>query len=88
MGKKKNKVRHVTYNAKVFLAPMSINSLSAIHCKINSEGIAKATISDCNHSIRIWNDLNTKEGKLEMIEKIDSLLLFLGNFKKELQDRL
>lgn len=85
--KKKAKVTHVTYNQKAFLAPNSINSMAAIHCKIDDKGIVKVTISDCNNSIRIWNDFNTKEGKVEIIEKLDMLTDQIHHFKAELLNR-
>jgi hypothetical protein len=91
MGKNKKKKRsliHLIYNQKTFLAPMSINSLSAIHCKINQDGIAKVTISDCNNSIRIWNDFNTNVGKEEMLEKVETLLIQIRDFKSEIQNRI
>ena len=87
MGKnKKNKkpLIHVTYNQKAFLAPGSILSMAAIHTKIKDDGIAILRISDCNQSVRIWNDFNTNEGKLEMIEKVDMLLEKLSQFKTEI----
>jgi hypothetical protein len=62
--------------------------MSAIHCKIDETGIAKLTISDCNNSIRIWNDFNNREGKIEMILKIDSLIAELKEFKNEIKERL
>jgi hypothetical protein len=85
--KKKKNIIHVTYNQKSFLAAKSINSMAAIHCKIDDKGIAKVTISDCNHSIRIWNDLNTREGKIEIVEKVDMIINQLEHFRVELLQR-
>jgi hypothetical protein len=82
-NKKKKSLLHLTYNQKAFLVPTSINSLAAIHCKIDDKGIAKVTISDCNNSMRIWNDFNTNEGKREMVEKLDTLIIHLQKFKAE-----
>lgn len=87
-NKKAKKVHHVTYNKKGFLAPNSINSMAAIHCKIDGSGIAKVKISDCNNSIRLWNDFNTLEGKKEMIEKTDMLLEQIHLFRAEIQNRI
>jgi hypothetical protein len=87
MKKKKSKSEHVTYNQKNFLAPKSINSMAAIHCKIKKEGTAIVRISDCNHSVRLWNDFNNPKEKEEMIDKIDMLILELDSFKREIQSR-
>ena len=88
MEKNKSKpLAHVTYNEKAFLAPKSILSMAAIHTKIKPEGIAILRISDCNQSIRIWNDFNTKEGKIEMIVKLDMLINQLTHFKAEVLSR-
>lgn len=42
-----------TYNDKIFIAPDSINSMSAIHCKIYEDGKAIIRLSDCHNSIRL-----------------------------------
>lgn len=83
---KKSKV-HVTYNQKAFLAPKSILSMAAIHAKIKPDGTAIVRISDCNQSIRIWNDFNKKEEKIEMIEKVDMLINQLTHFRAEVLSR-
>lgn len=89
MSKKKQKqVIHVTHNEKIFLAPDSIRSMAAVHCKIKTDGIAMLKISDCNNSIRIWNDINSNEEKLEMIQKIRSLKSMLSNFEEEIKSRI
>lgn len=85
--KKKKSLLHVTYNQKAFLAPKSILSMAAIHTKIKDDGIAIVRISDCNGCVRIWNDFNTKEGKLEMIEKVDMLINQLTHFRSEVIQR-
>lgn len=85
--KNKKKVQHATYNQKVFLAPTSINSMAAIHAKIKPEGIAILRISDCNQSVRIWNDCNTKEGKIEIVRKLDTLLDQVHQFRSEIISR-
>lgn len=83
---KKSKV-HVTYNQKSFLAPNSILSMAAIHTKIKPDGTAIVRISDCNNCVRIWNDLNTKEGKIEMVEKVDMLINQLVHFREDVMSR-
>jgi hypothetical protein len=85
--KKNRKPVHVTYNQKSFLAPGSILSMAAIHTKIKPDGTAIVRISDCNQSIRIWNDFNTKVGKLEMIEKVDMIINQLQHFRSEVLSR-
>lgn len=84
MSKKKSKV-HVTYNRKKFLAPDSILSMAAIHTKIKPDGEASIRISDCNRSIKIWNDLNDKKQTKEMLLKLDSLISVLSDFRKEVE---
>lgn len=87
-SKKKNKpLNHVTYNQKSFLAPNSILSMAAIHSKIKEDGTAILRISDCNHSVRIWNDFNTKDGKIEMIKKLDTILDQVHQFRSEVINR-
>jgi hypothetical protein len=91
MGKNKNKknkkVLHTTYNQKAFLAPDSILSMSVIHAKILADGTGILRISDCNNSIRIWNDFNTKEGKIEMIKKLDTIIDQVHQFRSEVVNR-
>lgn len=81
-SKSKQKV-HVTYNRKVFLAPNSIRSMSAIHAKIKEDGTAIFRLSDCNNSIRWWNDLNNQEEVLEMVEKLDNAMKELALFREQ-----
>lgn len=84
--KKLNKKReHVTYNKKVFLAPESINSMAAIFTKIYKDGTAIIRISDCNNTIKLWNDLNERKQVDEMLTKIDSLREMLWEFRREVQ---
>lgn len=85
--KKKAKIVHATYNEKSFLAPNSIRSMSAIHTKIKECGEASVVISDCRNSIKLWNDLNIKLEKVEMIEKVEMLINQLEHFKIELLQR-
>lgn len=84
---KKPKVKHIEYNHKVFIAPNSIRSMSVIHCKIKENGEGIIRISDCNNSIRIWNDLNVLEEQVEIIEKINNIVNSLEHFKRELIER-
>lgn len=85
--KKKPKV-HVTYNQKTFLAPESIYSMSAIFTKIHSDGIAIIRISDCNQTIKLWNDLNEPEQVVEMLTKITNIQNELEKFKQEVKLKL
>jgi len=88
MAKKNKKHKsHVTYNQKSFLAPNSILSMAAIHAKIKDDGTAILRISDCNNSVRIWNDFNTREGKIEMVEKLDMLVEQINYFRAEVLSR-
>lgn len=81
--KKKKPKRHVTYNRKAFIAPKSINSMSAVHCKIYEDGRAIARLSDCHGSIRWWNDLNNLEEVRELVEKLDNAIVELQAFRYE-----
>ena len=83
--KKKKALFHVSYNKKKFLAPDSILSMAAIHTKIKHNGEASIRISDCNRSIKIWNDLNDKNQTKEMLLKLDSLISVLSDFRKEVE---
>ncbi|MEO7977744.1 hypothetical protein [Flavobacterium sp.] len=78
---------HVIYSSKEFLSDESIMSMAAIHTKIKENGTALIRMSDCFNSISIWNDINLPEGRLEIIEKIDSLLSNITEFKVELLAR-
>jgi len=82
MAKKKKK-EHVTYNKKVFLAPKSINSMAVIFTKIYKDGTAIIRISDCNRTIKLWNDMNEPEQVEEMLTKITTIQKALDEFKKE-----
>jgi len=85
---KKQKKVHVTYNKKVFLAPESITSLSAVHTKIYKDGIGIVRISDCHNSIKLWNDLNDENQVKEMLTKIENLQTILTEFRKEVEVKL
>jgi hypothetical protein len=84
MSKKTKKKLHVTYNKKRFLAPDSLLSMAVIHTKIKPCGEAQIRISDCNRTIKIWNDLNERKEIEEMILKTENLINHLIEFKKEL----
>ena len=79
---------HVTYNRKIFLAPDSINSMAAIFTKIYKSGIAIIRISDCNRTIKLWNDLNEPEQVVEMMTKITNIQNELERFKQEVKLKL
>lgn len=90
MGKKLKKIKktkHATYNKKAFLAPDSILSMAAIHAKIKDDGEAILRISDCNTSVRIWNNFNIEEQKTEMLQKIGTLISSLQDFETEIKIR-
>lgn len=86
--KSKKKKVHVTYNRKIFLAPDSINSMAVIFTKIYKSGIAIIRISDCNKTIKLWNDLNEPEQVKEMMLKISNIQLELEKFKQEVKIKL
>ena len=88
MSKKIKEKVHATYSKKCFLAPNSIRSMAAIHAKIKATGEASVRISDCNNSVKIWNNLNSKEEVQEMIEKLDMLIVQLMDFKEEVKIKL
>lgn len=86
-SKKKKKLKgviHVTYNKKEFLAPDCLLSSSMIHTKVKPDGIAQIRISDCNRSIVLWNDLNNKQERHDIMEKVNTLIDHLEAFKTEL----
>jgi len=83
--KKPKSKTHVTYNKKCFLAPDSINSMAVIFTKIYKDGTAIIRISDCNNTIKLWNDMNDKKQIDEMLTKIDSMLGMLTDFRNEVQ---
>ena len=86
--KKKSKPLHGTYNKKGFLAPNSIRSMAVVHTKILKDGTAILRISDCNNSIRIWNDFNNPEEKKEMLSKVDNLIENLQAFRVDIKSRI
>lgn len=85
--KKRKPLAHVTYNKKEFLAPNSIRSMSAIHTKIYKDGNAIIRISDCHNSIKIWNNIGDKEEVLEVVDKINTLINSLNDFRNEIMNR-
>lgn len=86
--KSKSKKLHVTFNKKEFLASESIRSMAAVHTKILADGIAILRVSDCNTSVRIWNDFNNKEEVKEMLLKVGNLRAVLYEFEQEIKSRL
>lgn len=62
------------YNKKRFLLPESPNSMACYHAKIDDNGLMKLTIHDCNGSIRLHNDLSTREGVREAINKLTAMI--------------
>ncbi|GIZ08338.1 hypothetical protein [Flavobacterium sp. UMI-01] len=86
--KKKSTIFHSTYNKKEFLAPNSIRSMAAVHAKILKDGTAVLRISDCNTSVRIWNDFNDLEEKKEMLTKVDNLIANLQDFRMDIKSRI
>ena len=87
-NKKKSKTLHLTFNKKEFLAPESIRSMAAVHTKILADGTAILRVSDCNTSVRIWNDFNNKEEVKEMLLKVVNLRAILWDFEQEIKSRL
>lgn len=92
MAKKKNKKvkakEHLVYNKKIFLAPESLTSMSAIHAKIRKDGTSEIRLSDCNGSIRWLNDLNDLDQVREMLTKVDSAVSILLSFRDEVKAKL
>ena len=89
MSKKKTKPKvHVTYNQKRFLVPNSIRSMAVIFTKIHKDGTAIIRISDCNRTIKLWNNLNEPEEVHEMMTKIETLQIELEKFKQEVKIKL
>ncbi|MEC4049305.1 hypothetical protein OX284_007670 [Flavobacterium sp. SUN046] len=87
--KKKAKPKvHVTYNRKIFLAPDSLLSMAAIHTKIKQCGEVQIRISDCNQTIKLWNDLNDPEQVKEFILKITNIQTELESLKQEVKLKL
>lgn len=87
MSKKKNKV-HVTYNRKIFLAPDSLLSMAAIHTKIKPCGEAQIRISDCNNTVKLWNNLNDPKQVKEFLLKIRNLKSELELIEQEIKIKL
>lgn len=61
----------MTYNKKTFIAPDSVSSMSAIHCKIQDDR-AIVRLSDCHGSIKWHNDINDPAEVSEMINKLSN----------------
>jgi len=78
---------NMTYNKKTFIAPDSVSSMSAIHCKIQ-EGRAIVRLSDCHGSIKLHNAIDSPEEKNEMIIKLASLINQLSDFYHFLNENI
>lgn len=74
------------YNRKIFIAPNSLNSMSAIHCKIVEGDIAVARISDCHRSVKFHNKISDPAEKFEFLEKLENLIYELQNFKNHIEN--
>lgn len=88
MKKKRKKAQHIPFNKKMFLAPNSIRSMAAIFTKIYRDGTAIIRISDCNRTIKIWNDLNEPDQVTEMLTKIDTMTAALGELREQVKVKL
>lgn len=60
-------------NHKIFLAPNSLESMAAVHVKIKPDNTYQLRISDCNRTIKIWGNTDSKAGLVEGIEKMRHL---------------
>lgn len=69
------------FNEKRFLAPESIRSMAAVHAKIKPCGEGILRISDCNRTVKIWNNINNPEERDEMIEKLSRLISTIERFR-------
>jgi len=74
------------YNRKIFIAPDSLNSMSAIHCKIIENNIAVARISDCHRSIKWHNKITDPAEKREFLEKLKNVITELQAFKNHIEN--
>lgn len=86
--KTRKQKEHVPYNKKEFVAKGSINSMSAIHTKILSDGTAVVRLSDCHGSIKWHNSMNDRKEIIEFLEKIDTTIRHLQEFRKEIDIKL
>jgi hypothetical protein len=86
--KKCKKVQHATYNEKAFLVPTSINSMAAIFTKVHADGTAVIRISDCHNSIKLWNDLNDDKQVIEMLQKCNTIISKLEDFRDRVKSKL
>lgn len=86
IGTKENSIKVMNYNKKTFIAPNSIDSMSAIHCKIYDDGKAIARLSDCHGSIRWHNQINDPEERKEFIEKLDKTINELLKFRNHIEN--
>jgi hypothetical protein len=61
--------------------------MSAIHTKIYKDGTAIIRISDCHNSIKIWNNTGDKEEVKEFVDKINTMINSLNDFRNEILGR-
>ena len=83
----------VIINNKEFLEPNSVFSTATIHTKLLSDkignlekGKAIICISDCKHSIMLWNDIDSENSRRQMLNKVNTLVSHLQNYRNELID--
>lgn len=62
--------------------------MAVIHTKIKPCGEAQIRISDCNNTIKLWNDLNDQNQVKEMLEKTDNIIQALESFREEVAIKL
>ncbi|WP_390450890.1 hypothetical protein [Chryseobacterium sp. Alg-005] len=76
----------MSYNKKTFIAPNSIDSMSAIHCKIYDDGKAIVRLSDCHGSIRWHNQITDLKERKEFLEKLGNSITELQNLKNHIEN--
>ena len=72
-----------TINNKEFLAKTSLKSSANIHTKLYPTGEYQIRINDCNGGAKIWGNLFDEVDREEFIEKIDTLISHLTEFRKK-----
>jgi hypothetical protein len=75
----------MSYNKKTFIAPDSVSSMSAIHCKIQDDR-AIVRLSDCHGSIKWHNSINEPLEVKEMLSKLRNAMAELKQFEAHLVD--
>ncbi|WP_445453129.1 hypothetical protein [Flavobacterium sp. 25HG05S-40] len=79
---------HEIFNKKRFIAPESLMSMAVIHTKIKPCGEVQIRISDCNNTIKIWNNLNDPDQVEEMLTKIVNLKEALSELEINVKKKL